>query len=212
MSLPDKPSLRSTMLSLLWLLIVPVINVFYGILNHPGNHVYSLKIKLDLLVPFIPSFIIPYLLWYPFITFVLITLAFKNRHIYFQTLLALCVGLVTSYIFFALFQTGIERPIPTESNFIHHLVRFVYSHDQPYNCFPSIHVLTSYLMIKGARILKKTIWVMISVMSIFIIVSTVFVKQHVLADVIGGVLVAEISYRLCGITISFVQEKKQRSC
>lgn len=203
MKYSNKGSSNAVWQSLLWLLIVPVINVFYNILNQPGVHVYSLETSLDLKIPFVASFIIPYLLWYPFITAVLIALAFKDRQIYFQTLLAQCSGLIISYVCFALFQTGIQRPdVHSEPDFIYKMVGFVYSYDQPYNCFPSIHVLTSYLMLRGTRIFGQKIWLMITAMSILIIVSTVLVKQHVLADIGGGILAAELCYRLSGAVIS----------
>ncbi|WP_379155552.1 phosphatase PAP2 family protein [Paenibacillus sp. sgz5001063] len=204
MTYSNKGSSKSVGLSLLWLLVVPVINVFYDILNHPGVHVYSLESSLDQKIPFIPSFIIPYLLWYPFITTVLIALAFKDRKIYFQTLIAQCSGLIISYAFFALFQTGIQRPdVLSEPDLIHQLVSFVYSYDHPYNCFPSIHVLTSYLMLRGTRVFGQMIWLMTAAMSILIIVSTVLVKQHVLADIMGGILVAELCFRLSGTAINY---------
>lgn len=198
-----KQTSRSSWISLLWLLVIPVINIFYGILNRPGNHIYSLATNLDMHLPFVPSFIIPYVLWYPFITVVLIALAFKDRSIYFQTLIAMCSGLIVSYIVFALFQTTIQRPdVQAETSAIHRLIGYVYSHDQPYNCFPSIHVLTSYLMLRGARVFRRSIWLITAAMSILIIISTVLVKQHVLADIVGGILVAELCFRLAGSVIS----------
>jgi len=94
---------------------------------------------------------------YPFITGVLIALAFRNRMVYFQTLIALCSGLIISYIFIALFQTSIQRPeMHNHTGLIAQLVRFVYTTDQPYNCFPSIRVLTSYLMLRGGHVFNRT--------------------------------------------------------
>ncbi|WP_307411882.1 phosphatase PAP2 family protein [Paenibacillus sp. W2I17] len=69
------------------------------------------------------------------------------------------------------------------------MVRFVYTTDQPYNCFPSIHVLTSYLMLRGGHVFNRTIHLIIAINSILIIISTVLVKQHVVADILGGILV-----------------------
>ncbi|MEK3877890.1 hypothetical protein [Paenibacillus sp. FSL M7-0420] len=63
-----KPSTKSAYLSLLWLAAIPSLNIFYGILNRPGDHVSSLAVALDSMIPFVPAFIIPYILWYPFIT------------------------------------------------------------------------------------------------------------------------------------------------
>lgn len=129
-----KSSYRSEWLSLLWLLAVPILNIFYGVLNRAGDRVFSLQTNLDVPIPFIPGFIVTYLIWYPFITGVLIALAFRNRMVYFQTLIALCSGLIISYIFFALFQTSIQRPeMHNQTGLIAQLVRFVYTTDQPYN-------------------------------------------------------------------------------
>ncbi|MCP1133708.1 phosphatase PAP2 family protein [Paenibacillus polysaccharolyticus] len=197
-----KPSYRSEWLSLLWLLAVPTLNVFYGVLNRAGDRVFSLQTNLDVLIPFVPGFIVPYLIWYPFITGVLIALAFRNRMVYFQTLIALCSGLIISYIFFALFQTSIQRPdMQYETGFLARLVQFVYSTDQPYNCFPSIHVLTSYLMLRGAYVFSRPIRLSVAIISILIIISTVFVKQHVVADILGGILVGELCLRLAKVVV-----------
>lgn len=199
----DPTSKKSAFLSLLWLAGVPILNIFYGVLNKPGNHVYDLATAIDNMIPFVPIFIIPYLLWYPFITGSLVALAFKDRRTYFQTLIALCSGLVISYIFFFVFQSGIERPnIQLEENFLHTLIYYTYRFDEPYNCFPSIHVLTSYLMLKGTRIFGRTIWAMTSTLSILIVISTVLVKQHVIVDIVGGILIAELCFRLTGIILN----------
>ncbi|CAH1191121.1 phosphatase PAP2 family protein [Paenibacillus sp. JJ-223] len=206
----EKPSYRSAWLSLLWLLIVPILNIFYGILNRAGDHVFYLGTSIDQLVPFVPVFIIPYVLWYPFITGILVALAFKNRETYFQTLIALCSGLIVSYLFFALFQTTIQRPdIQHETGFLYRIIGMVYSSDQPYNCFPSIHVLTSYLMLRGARVFSKINWRLTAAMSTLIMISTVFVKQHVVVDIAGGVLVGELCFRLAGAWIISIQKKQQ---
>ncbi|UPK41117.1 phosphatase PAP2 family protein [Paenibacillus pabuli] len=197
-----KPSYRSEWLSLLWLLVVPILNIFYGVLNRAGDRVFSLQTNLDVLIPFTPGFIVPYLIWYPFITGVLIALAFRNRMVYFQTLIALCSGLIISYIFFALFQTSIQRPeMHNQTGFIAQLVRFVYTTDQPYNCFPSIHVLTSYLMLRAGHVFNRTIHLFIAIISILIIISTVLVKQHVVADILGGILVGELCFRLAKMVV-----------
>ncbi|WFR64657.1 phosphatase PAP2 family protein [Paenibacillus amylolyticus] len=81
------------------------------------------------------------------------------------------------------------------------MVDYIYRNDQPYNCFPSIHVLTSYLILRGTRLFGRAIWAMTSTFSILIIVSTVLVKQHVIVDIAGGILVGELSYQLVGSTI-----------
>ncbi|WP_340014405.1 phosphatase PAP2 family protein [Paenibacillus sp. FSL K6-1318] len=202
MKLSSPSSTKSAWLSLLWLASVPILNIFYGVLNRPGNHVYSLATSVDSMIPFVPAFIIPYVLWYPFITGALIALAFKDKRTYFQTLIALCSGLVISYIFFALFQTAIERPnIQGDKGFLFTMVDYIYRNDQPYNCFPSIHVLTSYLILRGTNVFGRAVWAMTSTLSVLIMMSTVLVKQHVVVDIAGGILVGELCFRLAGTAL-----------
>jgi len=75
----------------------------------------------------------------------------------------------------------------------------VYKADQPYNCFPSIHVLSCYLMMKAiykSSIKNRVNQAVVYSNSIIIILSTLFVKQHVILDVASGILVGELVYRL----------------
>ncbi|GAA0133248.1 phosphatase PAP2 family protein [Paenibacillus sp. YSY-4.3] len=181
---------------LLWILAIPVLNIFYGVLNHGNTTVRSLMIPWDDHIPFISAFIIPYILWYPFIISMLFAYFIKNKTTYYRTLLTLCLGLVASYITFFFYQTTVGRPEITETGLTYWLVNFIYMTDGPYNCFPSIHVLTSYLMLKG---LAECNWSALSKWTIIIAswtitASTVFVKQHVLLDIVGAIVLVEVLY------------------
>ncbi|UNK15872.1 phosphatase PAP2 family protein [Paenibacillus sp. N3/727] len=182
---------------LLWILAIPVLNIFYGILNHGDSNVNSMMTDLDAQIPFVPAFIIPYLLWYPFMITMLFTFCIKNRPVYYRTLLALCLGLIISYITFYVYQTSIVRPEVTGHGLLNWLVQLVYRTDGPYNCFPSIHVLSSYLMLKGIADCRN--WPLLSIVLVritswSIILSTLLVKQHVILDIVGGIILAEIMY------------------
>jgi len=182
-------------LPMLWILVIPVLNIFYAVLNQAHMPVYSLMTDLDAQIPFVPMFIIPYLIWYPFIIIVLFMLCIRERSVYYRTLLTQCLGLVACYIIFYLFQTTVERPTTMGTGIFEGLVNLVYSTDNPYNCFPSIHVLTSYLMIKGATACASyPNWerTAVKVCAWLIIASTLFVKQHVLLDIAGAIAVVEL--------------------
>lgn len=198
------PKVNSKMrrwMPLLLILVIPVLNIFYGILNHGGANVGSLMIDLDEKIPFVPAFIIPYLIWYPFIIGMLIVFLVKKRIVYYRTLLALCSGLIMCYITFHLFQTTVPRPTIDGHGVLYSLVRLVYQTDGPYNCFPSIHVLTSYLMLKGMSDcpnMLRTSRILVIITSWSITISTVFVKQHVLLDIAGAIFLAEMLYFVIG--------------
>ncbi|WP_185929310.1 phosphatase PAP2 family protein [Paenibacillus popilliae] len=180
---------------LFWMLVIPALNIVYGILNHGADGASSLMTDLDRMIPMIPVFIIPYILWYPIIVGTFCLLCMKDRQLYYRTLITLCGGLILCYSVYYLFQTTVPRPDVNSNGIISSMVQFIYATDQPYNCFPSIHVLSSYIIIKAVmqcRHISKHIKSFIVIFCWFIIASTLFVKQHVLLDVAGGILLAEL--------------------
>jgi len=181
---------------LLWMLAIPILNVFYGILNHGKGKVSNLTTPWDDMIPFLPIFVIPYLIWYPFVFGMLIVFFFKDRIVFYRSLTIICIGLVISYLVFYLYQTTIIRPMPTQDGILYWLVNVVYSTDAPYNCFPSIHVLTSHVVLKAAFQCQwsKFVKSAVGLTSWAIIVSTLFVKQHVLFDIAGGIILSEVLF------------------
>ncbi|NOU87044.1 phosphatase PAP2 family protein [Paenibacillus sp. LMG 31460] len=183
----------ATYFPLLWLLAIPLLNVFYGLLNNGSGDVGNLMTDLDNRIPFVPVFIIPYLIWYPFIFGMFIVFFLKDRAVYYRSLIVLCAGLISCYLIYAAYQTTVPRPLMNDDGWLTGLVKFVYATDKPFNCFPSIHVLASYIVLKASyrcsfeRIARTAIFIA----AWSIIISTLFVKQHALLDVAGAVLLTE---------------------
>ncbi|MFC4809395.1 phosphatase PAP2 family protein [Paenibacillus sp. GCM10023250] len=185
-------------LPLLWMLLLPILNLFYVLLNRPGEQVHRLATGFDRALPVIPAFSVPYVLWYPFVALTLIGLFLRDRRSYYRMLGALCLGLVMCYLVYACFQTTVDRPAVAGDGLFPSLMRGVYANDAPFNCFPSIHVLTSYLMLRAASSYRLPLRAGIRIMSVLIMCSTLFVKQHVIADVAAGIATAELAYFACG--------------
>lgn len=183
-------------LPLAWLLSIPVLNVCYGFLNRGGSDTAQLITAWDRLIPFVPAFIIPYLLWYPYVFLMFVVFFRKDRNVYYRSLTLTCIGLAICYIVFYLYQTTLPRPEVGHNGVLNWLVGIVYQTDAPYNCFPSIHVLTSYIVVKAAYQCKlsRMANTAVCLISGIIIISTLFVKQHVLMDVVGGIVLAEMLY------------------
>lgn len=119
-------------------------------------------------------------------------------------MIILCAGLILCYSVYYLFQTTVPRPDVNSNGLISSMVQFIYATDQPYNCFPSIHVLSSYIVIKAVmqcRQISKQLKSFIVIFCWFIIASTLFVKQHVLLDVAGGILLAELLYLVLCVSL-----------
>ncbi len=191
-------TIKQNILPFSLMLIIPVLNIFYVLLNKAGKEVSNLTTFIDLNTPLIKVFVVPYLIWYPFIFITMFYLCVKDREVYFKTLATYVLGLIFCYITYVVFQTTVPRPSLTGDDIFTQLLALVYGSDQPYNAFPSIHVFTSFLMMKAismSKLKNKVNQLIIHPISILIILSTLFVKQHVILDVVSGILVAEVIYQ-----------------
>lgn len=182
---------------LLMLLIIPVLGGIYTVLNkYPGPSV-NITMEIDRYIPFIPVFVIPYIIWYAFILGYLVYFCMKDTKVYFHTLITITIGELICFVIYIFFQTTVPRPMLSGNDLITQLVQFIYTNDEPYNCFPSIHVLTTYVImlasihIKGKHLVNTLI---LQGMGTLIILSTLFIKQHVLWDVIASIVMTSIIY------------------
>lgn len=175
--------------------------VFFGsiyvILNHDNNGVYSLQTDLDIGIPLLKLFVLPYLFWYVYLAIGLVYLCAVNRRGFYRTVVLYNLGLLVCYMVYTYFQTTVPRPVLRGDDWLTSMLSFVYQMDQPYNCFPSIHVFTTYLIMRSIQqyannSLFKT---SVHIVGILIILSTLFIKQHVIFDVIGSFVLVEILYR-----------------
>lgn len=193
----NKVYMREYFTALSFTLSIPLINISYTLLNNSNRRIYSLITKMDMSIPFVKLFIIPYVIWYPFLFLGLCYLCYKDRDMYYKTVISFDMGLVVCYIFYFFFQTTVPRPVINGHDFFSILISLIYQADKPYNCFPSIHVLTSYLLIKGirwSRVKNKLVCSLAYICGILIIISTVFIKQHVILDVASGILFGNLVF------------------
>lgn len=191
--------IKSCLLPLSLMFLVPIINIIYTHLNNSTRGIHSLVTDIDKSVPFIKSFAIPYTMWSPFLVITLIYLCFRNREVYYRVTTSLILGLMICFLTYYFFQTTIPRPQLQGNDFLTNLVRFIYNTDSPFNCFPSMHVLTSYILMKGAMSCNKKVSidsVIITIMSSMIILSTQFIKQHVIMDLIFAMLLGNTIYKV----------------
>lgn len=186
--------------NLVWLILIvtiPLVSSIYPLLNSNTRGAQNLVTDLDRAVPFVKEFIIPYMLWYPFIILCLVYFCFKDKKVYLSSIISLASGTIISYVIYYVFQTHVPRPVLTGNDIFTKLVAFIYSTDKPFNCFPSLHVLNSYIMIKGASSCankNKKASILISFMSILIIISTQLIKQHVILDAVAAVVLGELTF------------------
>ncbi|RSD25443.1 phosphatase PAP2 family protein [Mesobacillus subterraneus] len=196
---------------LLLLLVMPVLGLIYKVLNNNPRDAVTLSTDLDGLIPFLPVFILPYIFWYAFILGYLLYFWYKDTRVYVKTLAMIVIGELICFLVYFFFQTTVPRPQLTGDGIMIDLVAMIYSHDQPYNAFPSIHVLTTFAIILGnINIRKKHIFhrLFVPVMGSMIIVSTLFVKQHYILDMFGSIFLTAFIYGIVFEVFEFKYARK----
>ncbi len=103
------------------------------------------------------------------------------------------------FFFFVFLPTTMARPAVQGLNLWESLVRALYLVDAPVNLFPSIHCLNSWLCWASARddpMFSRGYKAFALVMAVAVCASTLTTRQHVLADILGGILLAEACWQL----------------
>jgi len=158
---------------------------------------------LDDKIPFLECFVVPYLLWFFYVAAAVLYFFFKNKDEYFRLCAFLFVGMTVFLIVSTVYPNGhYLRPAAFErDNIFTTLVSYLYEVDTPTNLFPSIHVYNSI----GVNIAvwhcdnfreNKTVRIGSFVLMVSIILSTMFLKQHSVFDVITGIVFAAFMYTM----------------
>jgi membrane-associated phospholipid phosphatase len=103
--------------------------------------------------------------------------------------------LLTSYSVYILFPTYVERPTVDSAGWQFDLIRFIFNNDHVNNAFPSGHTYNTMLITLfwwNWYPSQRWLWALIT---IIVILSTLFTGQHNLIDPLGGILWAWGSYR-----------------
>lgn len=190
-----------------WLLLMyfPVHSLWYELLriiNADNESVLIIHTRFDDLIPFCEWFIIPYCLWYFYIAFMLIYSLKKGRREFFRTGLMVIAANILPMIFCTVVPNGIPASFRPDiaalgrENIALKLVELIYLADSPpLSVMPSMHVsvaLTLFFAVMRSESLKgKYIKKAVSgILSLLIVLSTMFIKQHSVLDVIAGTVVA----------------------
>lgn len=195
---------------LIWL--IPIYAVFYiwafGALEkrHPaGANLLIIHCPLDDYIPFCEFFILFYLGWFVYMLFAFLylilldkTAADFNRFAFY-----LGIGMTLFLIFSWLVPNGLNlRPeVFHRENIFTRMVAYLYKKDTPTNVMPSIHVYNSaavYLGLRGTSFFRKhsAARIILLVISVLIILSTAFLKQHSVYDILAGLILAILFWLL----------------
>lgn len=164
-------------------------------------HYYIIHSPIDDYIPFVEYFIVPYLLWFIFIFTTAAYFFFTDRKGFYRLAAFLCTGMTLFLIICTVFPNGLNlRPtLFVRDNIFVDMVKVLYRTDTPTNVLPSIHVFNSIgavIAISHSQALKKHRYIQAAsyMLALLIILSTVFLKQHSITDVIAAIAMACMVY------------------
>ncbi|RJO72436.1 MAG: phosphatase PAP2 family protein [Myxococcales bacterium] len=146
----------------------------------------------DHLVPFRPEFVYVYLtVYWMFLVALLGAKQPDESRVTFKAGMYLLVVCMTVFIFY---PVAYPRPEIAIDSLASWGLSIVYAADKPNNCFPSMHC--AMVMLAGVVGLRRNRFtgLLLFIGAVEIGFSTLFTKQHFIADVLGGFSLALISY------------------
>lgn len=162
--------------------------------------VYS---RLDKYIPFKEIFIIPYLLWFIFIFVTVAYFFLTSKQDFYKCCAFLFIGMTICLIIYTIWPNGhylrVDIASLGRSNIFTRIIGRLYAFDTATNVFPSIHVYNSIgamIAIWKSERLRPIKWIQVSsfILTVLICMSTVFLKQHSILDVFGGIILGIIMY------------------
>ena len=164
-------------------------NEIYDLLNH-GPAVLNLRTPLDAALPVVRPFVIPYISLDPVVYFTLIVFLLFRTKVFQSAGLAMVTAFLISYLFYFFLQTEVIRPVLTGTDLFTRLIQGVYATDNPFNDFPSLHTsISTILAIHWFRFDRRA-GIVAAIWTALIVASTVLIKQHYVADLVAGLLLA----------------------
>ena len=166
---------------------------------------------LDNAIPFVPEMVIFYVyLFYPLVILTMLYFTFveyKKGYALGWSLVLINAMAVLIYIIFPVSTYWWRQDLlahPIVGNFWANQVYNVYAGDTSFNCFPSLHAAVSticyYTWFRYSKIKASNVTTGVTIAAFVIaggvILSTLFIKQHYIADEVAGIVLAGITGRL----------------
>lgn len=215
----DKPFLLRKENRYLWyILILPLYLASFFIEERlvDVNDCWVSYMPIDDKIPFLEGFIVPYVLWYPLLMAVGLCLLFREHEAFKRYMTYIGLSFMTFILYCAIWPN--MQPLRPETfprdNFFTWMVSIIYAADTNTNVCPSLHVVGAAAAIIGAfdsRDIRKRPWLLggIIVLAVLISISTVFVKQHSLLDLIVALPYSLVFWVIVYRLPRWVQKKKQ---
>lgn len=166
--------------------------------------IHIIQGKIDSMIPFCEYFIVPYLLWFVYVAATVGYFLFfvSDKEEYKRLCISLLTGMIVFVVISYIFPNGqILRPNLAGENIFQILVMHLYKTDTPTNILPSLHVFYSIAccvaLLKNDRVKRSFPTLsLILLLTVSIVLSTMFLKQHSIIDVVMAFVLNILCYQL----------------
>lgn len=180
--------------------IIVVYGIFYMLafwwLESRDVQINIIHSRWDSFIPFCEYFIVPYFLWFVYIGFTIVHFLFfcREQEESKKFIYSFCVGMTVFLLVSYVYPNGhnLRPELAGDSIFIK-AVRFLHWIDTPTNILPSMHVFVTVacsiaLLRQQSLCSRRGFRLGVWVWCILIVLSTLFLKQHSVVDVILALL------------------------
>lgn len=159
-----------------------------------GANFHVIHTAIDDMIPVVEVFIIPYALWLPYLVAGMIAIAIRTRKISRKTSYMLMAGMTLFIIISLVYPNILElrAAIPDRQNIFMDMINYLHAIDTPTDVLPSLHVYDAIVVAAGIHLAfpeKKVMLICSDTLTALIVLSTVFIKQHSIIDVIAAFII-----------------------
>ena len=194
------PAYRHILLLLYW----PVHGLLFLLLERGGlaRHYYTVQCALDSLIPFNEWFFLPYLFWFVYLIGGLVYTFFTDVPAFRRMMRFIILTYAVTLVIYILWPTQqLLRPAAfPRDNVMTRFAAWFYEFDTNTNVCPSIHVLGAVAVSVGlwdcGRFARPGWRLAFGAMTALICLSTLFVKQHSVLDVLAAAALSALALPL----------------
>ena len=171
--------------------------VYFGMnwITAQRTHKYHLYFDWELAIPFVPAMIYGY----ASILILVLIPAFSLSRVELRALArALIIALFVAALSYLLLPASLGFERPEYVSGYDTVFQVLYALELPHNLVPSLHIACSTLFIASIFNITQSLWIRVGLVlwAVLICVSVLLVHQHHVLDLISGLLLGFLTYRL----------------
>ena len=173
-----------------------------------------MEADLDAKIPFCEFFVFPYYFWFVFLVGIHLYTLFFDIPAFKKLMYFIIITYTVTSIIYFIYPTKQELR-PTEfvrDNFCVDIVKALYNFDTNTNVCPSLHVIGSfavYFTTLYCKPLRTPLWqTVLIILTVLISISTVFLKQHSVIDIIAALAVCTAAFPFAYILPDRIKKRK----